>query len=287
MTSKNTGKSTCSPASAASASDSEWQAGLTIDLFSQADSPASPGVSPGSSEAQKMTVTSGQKWQDLLRQCGLDGCLAKTFRALLENRWASTECFLTWNVSATPQGRQVFRLVPSMPRTGAPESGLWDTPHAPRKNDSQFSNSTYLARTVEKVLYDEAALWPTPDASAGSGGRVSSDPAARIRPSGTKKAMTINEAAQMAAEYEAAKMWATPAARDHKGATKESRLERTGSKAGEALDAQVGQTTPPSEGGALNPEFVCWLMGYPSEWLNCAPSAMPSSRKSSRKSPAQ
>ena len=61
----------------------------------------------------------------------------------------------------------------------------------------------------------------------------------------------------------------------------------TFAEAGEALDAQVGQTTPPSAGGALNPEFVCWLMGYPSEWLNCAPSAMPSSRKSSRKSPAQ
>jgi hypothetical protein len=28
--------------------------------------------------------------------------------------------------------------------------------------------------------------------------------------------------------------------------------------------------------GALNPEFVCWLMGYPPEWLSCAPSAMPS-----------
>lgn len=33
-------------------------------------------------------------------------------------------------------------------------------------------------------------------------------------------------------------------------------------------------------------EFVCWLMGYPPEWLSCAPSATPSTcgrpRRSSR-----
>ena len=222
MTSKNTGKSTCSPASAASASDSEWQAGLTIDLFSQADSPASPGVSPGSSEAQKMTVTSGQKWQDLLKVCGLDGCLAKTFRGLLEHRWASTECFLTWNVS-------------------------------PQEHD-----------------------------------KVNGDPK-RVGRYGTKHGgRNLND--EMAAEYEAAKMWATPAERDHRYPNAKPYSERGGGKKGEQLPNQAahsGQTTPPSEGGALNPEFVCWLMGYPSEWLNCAPSAMPSSRKSSRKSPAQ
>jgi hypothetical protein len=32
--------------------------------------------------------------------------------------------------------------------------------------------------------------------------------------------------------------------------------------------------------GALNPEFVSWLMGFPPEWVNCAPSGTRSSRKS-------
>jgi hypothetical protein len=55
------------------------------------------------------------------------------------------------------------------------------------------------------------AGWPTPEASSGTGGRVSSDPLSRVRPSGTKKALNPDEAAQLAG-------WPTPAARDHKGA---------------------------------------------------------------------
>jgi hypothetical protein len=41
--------------------------------------------------------------------------------------------------------------------------------------------------------------------------------------------------------------------------------------------------TPKENIGALNPAFVCWLMGYPKEWDGCAATAMPSSRKSRKK----
>jgi len=29
-----------------------------------------------------------------------------------------------------------------------------------------------------------------------------------------------------------------------------------------------GSSAPTDSPGALNPEFVCWLMGYPSGWLD-------------------
>ena len=52
----------------------------------------------------------------------------------------------------------------------------------------------------------------------------------------------------------------------------------------------LGTTSPSSDPtqkastGALNPEFVCWLMGFPPEWLNFAPSATPSRPRSRRNS---
>lgn len=35
-----------------------------------------------------------------------------------------------------------------------------------------------------------------------------------------------------------------------------------------------GSSVPTEKRGALNPEFVCWLMGFPQEWVSCGVSAM-------------
>lgn len=56
--------------------------------------------------------------------------------------------------------------------------------------------------------------------------------------------------------------WPTMCARDYRGIGK-SRLERTGSKAGECL--------PQAIGGLLNPTWGEWLMGWPIGWTELKP----------------
>jgi hypothetical protein len=67
-------------------------------------------------------------------------------------------------------------------------------------------------------------------------------------------------------------LWPTPAHRDYRYPNAKSYEEPGGGKKGEQL--------PNAVGGALSPTWVAWLMGYPEEWVSCAPSATPSSRKS-------
>lgn len=61
------------------------------------------------------------------------------------------------------------------------------------------------------------------------------------------------------------KLFPTPCARDYRGIGR-SRLERTGSKAGECLPQVVG--------GLLNPTWVEWLMGWPIGWTELEPLEM-------------
>jgi hypothetical protein len=51
------------------------------------------------------------------------------------------------------------------------------------------------------------------------------------------------------------------------GAKEKSRLEDQV----QATQASSGSSEPGGKRAALNPEFVCWLMGYRAEWLFAAP----------------
>src|SRR6516165_3371691 len=83
--------------------------------------PANPTALPASEEARAMTVRSGR---DCLRLLKFSDPLFAFSKTLLESSaWNSTRCYLTWEPSATPQGRLLFQLAVSMPSTGGTESG--------------------------------------------------------------------------------------------------------------------------------------------------------------------
>lgn len=116
--------------------------------------PASHSLSPGSDWARKMTATYGRKFTDWYLNSGpTDACL----RTLLGTSiWASMTCYLTWKKSATPQGRLLFRLVPSAPPTVGIGSGL----SLPTPRVEGFDAGKH--RGKPDSLHSYAKMWPTP-----------------------------------------------------------------------------------------------------------------------------
>ena len=135
------------------------------DLFA-ADTHASLSASQENGVAQKMTVTSGQKCLGLSKNSGPLGSLEKML--LGTSIWASTKCSLTWKQRATPQGRLLFQLAPSMLTTDETESGLWRTPAADTggtpKALLEGKTTRPSGHRIQIRLQDQVKMWPTPTA---------------------------------------------------------------------------------------------------------------------------
>ena len=137
---------------------------------SQAATPASPFPPLGSAKAQKMTATSGRLCLKLLSKKDPLGSFAKML--LVTSQWGSTRCYLTWRVKATPQGRLLFQLAPSMLRTDVPaflsSPAMWPTPT--RQDNPQVRGvgktvgtrrGTTLGGAVRMASHHRGSLNPT------------------------------------------------------------------------------------------------------------------------------
>lgn len=155
----------------------------------------------------------------------------------------------------------------------------WPTPTVSQQNGGDpVATPGMAARAVRRGpgnLLEGVALatWPTPKASDGEGGRT------------TKTEGGGNAHLPIVARETAA--WATPKERDWRSPriSPEARARRNAETRGKGLEEQTFGTAPSGESaqtekrGALNPEFVSWLMGFPTAWVSCGASATRSSRK--------
>ena len=138
----------------------------TSDLFA-ADTHASPLAAQENGVAQKMTAISGLKCLGLSKNSGPLGSLEKML--LGTSIWGSTKCSLTWKQRATPQGRLLFQLAPSMLTTDETEFGLWRTPAADQGGTPKALLEGKTMRPsghkIQIRLQDQVKMWPTPNAS--------------------------------------------------------------------------------------------------------------------------
>jgi hypothetical protein len=291
---------TSSPVSADGLELCSSQDGHQTDLFGLALPLANPSPSQASLKDTATSDTYGQLCLPSSRSESLQSSLESKLRARLP--WAgSMQSLLTWRRKRTPSGRPYSQLVLSVPHTDVTVCGLLPTPAAqsygsnqgggmgrvgpvrhslesmakhdlwptPQAHDSSPGNPDRVGRYGTKHgarnLNDEVMLWPTPQAANAIAG---ADFHRQNRPE--------NAGDDLVTAVVREEMFPTPAERDYRYPNAKSYEERGGGKKGEQLNNHIG--------GALNPTWVAWLMGFPAEWVSCAPSAMPSSRRSQRSS---
>ena len=258
----------------------------TYDLFagtssgpstsSPADSRVSRGASPDGGAAPTTTAISGRRCAALLPLVVRDGCLQKMCLDLFARSWASPECSLTWEHWAIRPSPSAFRLRASARPTDATACGLWRTPRANDGKGGIRPDSESDRAPADFFLPDQVnyALWPTPNA----GPQNDTDTkwqqrreACRERHGNNGFGLTLGMTVQTAA------LWPTASARDWKGAPDEP-LSGNARPLNEIAKAALGPTPCGSDArtaprGALNPAYVCWLMGYPAGWLRSVCSA--------------
>lgn len=167
----------------------------------------------------------------------------------------------TWPRSGMMRNGTAFRLQPLVPLTGGTASGLWPTPAC--STNSMFLESNAAERN-SMSLASAVHYVPTPTARDWKGSTITKN-----HPRGFNAGL---------ADY--VKLWPTPQASDNRdrGNLSNRSIQRRALIGKQLMLSQVVS----DKSGQLNPPWVEWLMGFPTEWTVCEHSATPLSRKSQK-----
>lgn len=267
------------------------QDGQTVARHGQHHAPASLSARQAKGLGLLTSGTYGPPHIGLSASAALSWSLASNL-AVLTRMTGSTLYKLTWKPWAMPSGRLRFRLRASARRTSETELTGWPTPTASNTKNAYQDAEKVIARKLagrQSNLQDIACLagWPTPTTIDNN--QVAGTGAAANAP---KRGTTLGGAARLAA-------WPTPTATDGKGGYQGGRM-RNGKLSTDRLDvaAQLaepvrltasgemltGCTAGMESGGQLDPDHSRWLMGFPPEWEDCAPTETLSTLKRRQRS---
>jgi site-specific DNA-cytosine methylase len=173
----------------------------------------------------------------------------------------------TWPTPVAEDAEQTGPRRPGDQTLTSAARASWPTPTATDGTRDGRSERNGIPRSVLESptpvsghnlgLSHAARLWPTPQASDSDRGPVRADRPGHGGPSLTTETAPEREGAQL-------RTWATPTARDWKD---------TGDAAGDPSRVPTNgllgrEVEPSSAAGALAPEWVEWLMGFPLGWTD-------------------